>query len=254
MTREKFAIHYEGKLGDFVGRVYNYQRGEKTFTPETHPMLFAPADNGSERDRLRIPAGWEIVGGADTGTFTSALVVAMSPEGECFILEEFPNYDYRAGSLERDEQITIPSWSRILKLRTEGFGGRAYYWADPNTQFKSELKNYGIYLMGNKTPLETRTEIAREYFQHDRVWLAPWLKVLPFELENASWPEEATASGKFSREKDRDHTLDCLEHILSKRPLGKWVESPPKWGTWIESYVGRSFKEKRTIDPHLGVQ
>jgi hypothetical protein len=195
-----------------------------------------------------------VVGGIDTGTFTTALIALMSPEGDAFFIDEFPNYDYRAGSIERDETITIPSWARDLKVRMEGLGGRPFFWADPNSQFKAELKNYGIYVMGNKTPLEARTEIAREYFQHAKVWLAPWLKVLPFELENAAWPEEASVSGKFARVKDRDHTLDCIEHILSRRPQGKWVDKKRRFGTFIENYLGKPFKDQhRKVDPHLGV-
>lgn len=254
MTREKFAIHYEGKLGDFVGRVYGYQRGERTFSQVSHPGLFDPASDGTSLLDIRLPDGWEVVGGADTGTNMSALLVAFSPEGEAFVLGEFPNYDYRAGSIERDEQVTIPGWARLVGAALGSLGSKAALWADQNSQFKVELRNYGIFLEANRTPLEARTEIAREYFQNGRVWLAPWLRILPFELENAAWPEEASASGKFARVKDRDHTLDCLEHVLSRRPSGKWLETKPRFGTWIEGFVGKKFADRRKADIHLGSQ
>lgn len=250
MTREKFAIHYEGKLGDFVGRVYAFQRGERAFSERSHPHLFAR--DRVDRGEVSIPDGWELVGAADTGTFTSALLVAFSPEGEAFVIDEFPNYGYVASVPERDEAMTIPTWARELQLRTEALGGRTFFWADSNSQFKKELSNYNITLMANKTPLEARTEITREYFQNNRIWLAPWLKILPFELENAAWPEEATAAGKFARIKDRDHTLDCLEHILSRRPKGKWMSSEKAKSTWAESYFGKKFKSRNEADPHLG--
>lgn len=250
MTREKFQIHYEGKLGDFVGRVYNYQRGERTFTPATHPHLFN--GNGGGRENLRIPDGWKLESGADTGTYSSAITVAFSPDGDAFVLEEFPNYRYVAGVPELDESVTIPSWAGCVADTIVKWGGQAFAWADQNSQFKREVQNYGLTLESNRVPLEARTEIAREYFKQDKVWLAPWLQVLPFELENACWPEEATSSGKFARIKDRDHTLDGLEHVLSKRPRGKGTSSESKKKLWIEQFMGRDLRGRRNVDPHLG--
>jgi hypothetical protein len=232
MTKEKYEIHYNGQMGDFVGRVYNYSRGQRVFDHVSHPHLFQPG--GSGRDALRIPHGWEVVGGADTGTFYSAGLVAFSPDGEAFVIDEFPNYRYVAGTPERDESLSIPRWSHQLVERCNRLGARAAFWADQNSQFKGELRNYGIALLPAKAPVETRTEITREYFEHDRIWIAPWVTVLPFEIENAAWPEEASLAGKFARVKDRDHTLDWLEHILARRPYGRRHNSNPT-GTWAGS-------------------
>lgn len=250
MTREKFTIHYEGKLGDFVGRVYNYQRGDATFTPTSHPFLFK--DGIPTRENLIVPEGWEIGKAADTGTFSSAALVMFNQDGEAFVIDEFPNYRYVSSVIELDESSTIPSWCREVKQRCDLLGSRPIFYADKNSQFKREYINYGLQLLANNTPLETRTEISREYFTHNAIHLAPWLKILPFELENASWPEEASASGKFARVKDRDHTLDCLEHILSKRPRGKWAmkDSTPK--RWIETFVGPAALRRKRRDSHLG--
>ena len=46
MTKERFAISWLGQLGAFIGRVYDYQRGQKTFTPTSHPLVF-------NQDKLR---------------------------------------------------------------------------------------------------------------------------------------------------------------------------------------------------------
>lgn len=259
MTREKYEIHYNGKLGDFVGRVFNYQRGQNEFNDHTHPFLFEPAGGtdgqggshrgGSLQQRLRIPPGWEIVGGADTGTFYSGLLVAFSPDGEAFVLEEFPNYQYTAGAAERDETLTIPQWTAAVRSRVATLGGRANFWADPNSQFKGELRSYGVNLLPARVPVETRTEITREYFQHGRIYLAPWLKVLPFELENAAWPEEASLTGKFARVKDRDHTLDPLEHVLARRPYGRPQAGLSPKGSWAASM---GYRKNVNHNVHLG--
>lgn len=251
MTREKYEIHYNGQMGDFVGRVFNYSRGQRLFDRGTHPFLFkGDGSNGeSLRESLLLPDGWEVVGGADTGTFYSALLVAFSPEGEAFVIDEFPNYRYIAGTPERDEQLTIPKWARGISNRSLQLKGRTAFWADANSQFKGELKNYGVHLLPAKVPVEARTEITREYFEHGRIWLAPWLDVLPFELENASWPDEASLSGKFSRVKDRDHTLDPLEHILARRPFGRTRQRSTA-NTWAES---RGLKKRNDFgNRHLG--
>ena len=251
MTREKFAIHYGGELGDFVGRVYNFTRGSRVFDDHTHPEMFRPG-GGSDtlRDRLVVPKGWEIVGGADTGTFYSAGLVAFAPSGDAFVIDEFPNYRYIAGEAERDEQLSIPRWAREVRKRTTDLGGRAAFWADPNSQFKAELLNYGMSLLPAKIPVEARTEIAREYFEHNRIWLAPWITVLPFELENAAWPEEASLSGKFARVKDRDHSLDWLEHILARRPYGRPQAGTRRHGSWLAKTYGNARKQSGNI--HLG--
>ena len=229
MTREKFAIHYEGKIGEFVGHVYNYQRGESLFDKDTHPKLF------NEAGEFVLPDGWEVLAGVDTGTFYTAVFVAFSPNGEAFVLAELPNYRYVAGQPERDEWANIPSWAGDFKGLASALRARPNAWADRNTQFKDELAQYGVALMPSPHPLETRTEIAREYFQHNRIHIARGLSVLPFELENAQWPEEASAAGRFQRVKDRDHTLDCLEHVLSLRPRGR-IATKNKTGTWLEQF------------------
>lgn len=245
MTREKYAIHYEGKLGDFVGRVFNFERGDRHFSSRSYPELF---DGGDRRENLRIPVGWEVVGGADTGTFYSAGLVAFSPSGDAFVLEEFPNYRYVAGQPERDESLTIPEWSKAVVERVTQLGARANFWADANSQFKRELINYDICLLPSKHTRETRTEVTREYFQHGRIYLAPWLEILPFELENASWPDETTAAGRFERVKDRDHTLDWLEHVLSHRPMGAGLPAPRPPGRWADQFRPKG----ATGNIHLG--
>lgn len=246
MTREKFAIHYGGKMGDFVGRVFNYERGDRLFDAKTHPDLFDA--NG----QLDIPAGWEVVGAADTGTHYSGLLVAFSPSGDAFVLDEFPNYRYVAGLPERDENLTIPEWARTVTERCDQRGARTNFFADRNTQFRGELRAYGINLIPATSGVEERTEVTREYFQHGRVWLSPGLSVLPFELENASWPEESSATGKFARVKDRDHTLDCLEHILARRPMGRVIKKRNSSGTWIEQTFGKFPGKRRFGNVHLG--
>lgn len=44
MTRERFAIAWKGQLGRFIGKVYNFSKGDpsRLFTPESHPALWKP--------------------------------------------------------------------------------------------------------------------------------------------------------------------------------------------------------------------
>lgn len=252
MTREQFAIAYEGKLGQYVGRVFNYQRGQRIFTPESHPFLFRHIQPGDVLgpSHVRVPDGWLVEGAGDTGAHTSGLLVAVSPDGDTFVLAEFPNYHYVNTELELDEQTSIPAWATQIKTAMNDFGVRGL-WADKNSQFKRELLNYGIVLLGASTGLEARTEITRTYLQQGKLWLAPWLRILPYELELAQWPEESTVTGKFQRIKRNDHTLDCLEHILARHPRGSVITKDP-FGSWAASM---GYQKKQSYgNTHLGAQ
>ncbi len=250
MTREKFVIHYEGKVGDFVGSVFQYQKGQRQFTPQTHPHLFKPGTKIASIENFVVPSGWEVVSATDTGTYYTAGWVMFDPEGVAYVIGELPNYRYVGGRAERDEDVTIPEWASVAKQVASKFNARPAFWADKNSQFKAELLKYGISVLGNPVPFETRTEIAREYFQHNRILLAPWLQVLPHELENAEWPEDVNASGRFARLKTNDHTLDTLEHILSKRPRGTKRQAS-RHGSWLHGFFGGA-PRPRISNPHLG--
>ena len=250
MTREKFAIHYEGQLGEFVGSVFGYQRGQRQFTTRTHPWLWADPTQEPTLENLQIPTHWQVLGAGDTGTFTSAVLVAFDEAGEAYVLYEQPNYRYVAGKHEWLD-VSIPEWAGQMRAVMGRFGVRGL-WADKNSQFKRELQNYDLTLFGADEGLEKRTEITREYFQHGKVWMAPWLSVLPYELEQAQWPEEATAAGKFARVKKQDHTLDGLEHVLAKRPRSETApQRQPK--RWIDDYLGRP-APRVGGNVHLGAQ
>jgi len=250
MTREKFAIAYEGKLGEFVGSVYSYQRGQKVFTTKSHPQLWLDPSQPPTPENLAIPASWTVLGGADTGTFTSCTITAFDPGGTAYVLFEAPNYRYVGGRHEWTD-LSIPEWAHLVTGVMRRFGVRGLY-ADKNTQFRREFQHYGLTLFGSDAGIEQRTEISREYFQHDRIVLAPWLQVLPYELEQAEWPEAESLAGKFGRLKKQDHTLDTLEHVLARRPMTR-ATSGYQPATWLEEYGGR---RPGTVngDPHLGVQ
>lgn len=255
MTQERFAIAYEGKLGDYVGRVFNYQRGDpsRIFTPESHPALWKEGVTAADPSNLAIPSSFTVIGAADTGAFMSGLFAAFDPNGDAFVFFERPNYRYVAGEPEIDSQMSIPAWAGGMGSAMTAWGVRAL-WADSNSQFKRELLNHhDIHLLSSPANLETRTEITREYMQAHKVWFAPWIAVLPYEVEVAQWPAEATSAGRFTRLKRHDHTLDCLEHILSQRPRGRVLGAQPKL-LWIEEFSGRRMFERGRHDPHLGAQ
>lgn len=43
MSKEKFLISHLGKMGEFVGRVYQFQQGAMTVTPTTHSAIWKPS-------------------------------------------------------------------------------------------------------------------------------------------------------------------------------------------------------------------
>lgn len=207
---------------------------------------------------LKLPRSWEIYAGADTGTYMSGVIAAISPDLDLYCLEEFPNYRYVGdGTIELVGE-TVSEWIRrfALRLRYWTKQPKVSAWVDANTTFKTEIA-HGLRFRMNRRPLELRTEITREYVRNHRVHLAPWLVNLPYELEEAKFPEQESAgSGKLVRIKHKDHTLDCLEHICSRRPhpdfdLGKHVLPGA-----MEQFVAQHKRLNMPggVDPHMGAQ
>jgi len=259
LTREKFSIAYFGKLGDFVGRVYNYQRGERQVTHASHAHVWHLPENATTRENFKVPSDWRIEIGADTGTYCAAVVVGISPEGQAFLLDELTNYTYVAGTPELDPSGSLLSWAQALVRMAALWKTRPMAWADANSQFKQEFLHHGVYLQPNHRGREVRTEAARQYFQHDQLFLAPWLEILPFEIEAAQWPDRTSASGKYQRLKSNDHALDCMEHVLSRHPRARTKPAAPPLQPpvgsvqWLGSPIRRR-KHGGTPDSHLGGQ
>ena len=136
----------------------------------------------------------------------------MSPDGTAYVLDELTNYRYVANTPELDDDSSMIRWTDDLKRTAALWKTRPTAWVDSNSQFKMECLHHGVHLLGNKRGREVRTEAARQYFQHDKIYLAPWLSLLPYEVEYAQWPELTTSAGKYERLKVNDHVLDCLEH------------------------------------------
>ncbi len=209
---------------------------------------------------LSLPAHWDVFCACDTGTYMSAVVGAVpnEPPYALYFLAEFPNYRYVGTEIEligmsmTEWALGVTEfWSRLRPERS------CSAWADPNSQFKAEFRHLGIHLRGNQRGLDVRTEVLREYRQANRMWLAPWLSVLPYEMERARWPDQETAAGTFRRVKTQDHTLDCAEHIASRRPRGRQLREE-KPATLLDKLMAQhglkpGQRRAKRVDPHLGV-
>lgn len=173
------------------------------------------------------------------------------------VLAEFPNYRYVGGEIELLD-ISNPEWARSIhtaysKLRPGT--AKVKGWVDTNTQFRQELARYHLVLTGNSRKLELRVEVTREYVQAKdpfMFYMMPWLSVLPYEMEHAHWPDEETSAGKFVRLKQNDHTLDTVEHVLSRRPRARRIVESRK-ETFLEQYLRTHRNPRyRSGDTHLG--
>ena len=249
LTREKFSIAYLGKLGTYVGRVYNYQRGDRVMTLQNEPRFWQHVDRGAVRDNVRVPEDWTIEIGADTGTYCAAVVVGVSPTGRAYLLDELTNYRYVANTTELEADSSIVRWCDGLIRMAARWKTRPIAWVDSNSQFKRECLHHGVHLLANGQGREVRTEAARQYFQHDQIRLAPWLSMVPYELESAQWPDHATAAGRFERLKVNDHTLDCVEHVLSRHPRARRATAVP-----IRPQPTMPSVRRTTSCPHAGCQ
>jgi len=256
MTREKFQIAHGGQLGNYIGSVFDYQIGTREIGLSSHPDLWHNPNAAPTKENFKLPHNWHIVIGSDTGTFMAALYIAISPEGDTYILDELTNYTYIGGVPEVIPAVSVQVWADQFKRKAATWNARCAAWADSNSQFKVELAHHGIGILPNHRGREVRTEAAREYFQHRKVHLAPWLSILPYELENAKYPDEATMGGRFERVKgdNNDHLVDCMEHIYSRHPRGRGSPRPQTQPV-IPGYTMPLVRKRRlpaNFDPHLG--
>lgn len=211
---------------------------------------------------LAIPSDWPLLVGFDTGTYLSAAFTVFCPDPYAALtIAEFPNYRYVGGDIELLD-LSNAEWARTVHAAyTHLRPGttKVHGWVDVNSQFKREFVRYGLLLHGNRRRLEYRVEVTREYTQTRpgdpvRWYFAPWLRVLPYEMEHAHWPDVSTTGGRFERVKSDDHTLDCVEHVLSRRPrVRRTRRQDPE--TFLQRYLRehrRPDRDLRPADRHLG--
>lgn len=203
---------------------------------------------------VRIPHTYDIIAGADTGTYMSGLIAAISPTFDLVVLEEFPNYHYVGDGTIELLGLTVNEWMRGFASRMAHWTKKRKFgaWADANTTFKTEV-GYGLSFRMNRKVLELRTEITREYTRNGRIHFMPWISVLPYEMEEAKFPEKETVGkGRLQRIKHKDHTLDCLEHICSRRPHPNFKDAPAKERAIDRFVAAHRRPNTQGEDPHLG--
>lgn len=193
--------------------------------------------------------------GADTGTYMGGAICAIDPKLNCYVLEEFPNYHYTGDGTIELTGMTVSEWIRWFATRLRHYTKQSknFAWADANTTFKTEVA-HGFRFKGNKKDLELRTEITREYVRNRRLILMPWLEVIPYEMEEAHYPDhENTMTGKFRRVKEKDHCLDGVEHVCSRRPNPDFKPDGKTRQSAFEALVQQQMRfQVPVLDAHLG--
>lgn len=208
------------------------------------------------RDDLEFPIGTWFTMGAKLGRFSSACIGALIPGHDTvFIVDEVPNYHYVGdGEIELlgmsptqwAEQV-VAAWSFYAPSR------RALAIIGEDDLFDKALKRTKLSFAKNlRRKPEVRTEVTREFFETRRVFIAPWLTVLPHELYKAKWPPEASGKGN-ERLEGQDYTLTGLEHILSRRPRPKRVKQERRT-TFVQKLIDAQVKMPRRLDGHMGSQ
>ena len=76
--------------------------------------------------------------------------------------------------------------------------------------------------------------------------------VLPYELEYAAWPDANTTAKRYTRKKVKDHTLDCLEHICSQRPIATDGRPTESKRLLDKLYAENRLEQQGPMDIHLG--
>jgi len=269
-TKEKWLIHWEGCVGEYVGSVYDYLRGQRVFTAYSHPQLFVKPDDetalldtdGNVRtisENLRVPINWIRVLGFDGGTHRGFIPMVFDEDGNVFFLAEFGNYRYVSGIIDKYDDRDFPSVAGEARDFCDRLKGNWHAVTDPNSQWKTDCAMVGINVnigsyVGEKTP-EVRTDRCIEYFQHDRAYFAPWLSMLPFEFERARYPDKPTSAGRLSRISENDHFLDCAEHGCAAMARKKAKANPKDIQlSWLEKIkLGHKLRPKPSHPANRGL-
>lgn len=212
------------------------------------------------REDLNLPAHTSYVMGLHSGRFASAVIVATiageTPEDTVtLVVDEIPNYEYVGDGQIESLKMTTTQWGDVVVERWKFYAPKIYPtpWVDPETTFSKELRRCKMRFRRNiKRSPELRTQVTTEYFQMNKIKLAPWLNVLPAELFAAKWPEDD--GGAAERETGRDFTLSALEHVLSRRPRPKSAPAKTR-SSFLDTYYQQHKRiGPRGADPHLGSQ
>lgn len=207
------------------------------------------------RDHLRLPSTTEYKLGAYVGRFSSAVILALIPDYPVLVVEEIPNYHYVGDGEIELAGLTTVEWGESVVRSWRFFAGkdaRCAAWVDPDTEFTNEMKRCKLHLRPNHHHgPELRVEVTREYFQENKILLAPWLKVLPNELSRARWPPEESAAFKV-RALGQDYTLSALEQVVSRRPEAKAIPRVHAEHWLIKRIKDAGGALERRQDSHLG--
>lgn len=206
------------------------------------------------RDHLRLPASTEYRLGAHVGRFSSAVIVALIHGMPLFAVEEIPNYHYVGDGEIELAGLTTVEWGELVVRTWRSYAGndaRCSAWVDQDTQFSKEMARCKLRLKKNLNHgAELRCEVTREYFHDNKIFLMPWLTVLPGEISSARWPPEESSAYKI-RATGRDYTLLALEQVVCRRPEAKSVQKSAATH-WIRQRIEQSGGFSRQTDRHLG--
>ena len=206
------------------------------------------------RDHLRLPASTEYRLGAHVGRFSSAVILALIPNYPVFVVEEIPNYHYVGDGEIELAGLTTVEWGELVVRTWRSYAGkeaRCTALVDPDTQFSKEMARCKLRLRKNiNHGPELRCEVTREYFHDNKIFLMPWLTVLPSEISSAQWPPEASSAYKV-RATGRDYTLLALEQVICRRPEAKAITKEAK-PHWIAQKIREAGGATRKTDRHLG--
>lgn len=205
------------------------------------------------RAHLKLPDSTHFWLGAYVGRFSSAVILALIPNYPVLVVEEIPNYHYVGDGEIELAGLTTVEWGELVVRTWRDFAGKdskCSAWVDPDTEFTKEMQRCKLRLKRNlHHGPELRVEVTREYFHDNKIFLAPWLTVLPNEISRARWPPEESSAYKI-RAEGQDYTLSALEQVISRRPLAKpiIVKATPHW---IEQRI-QANGGRQTDDTHLG--
>jgi hypothetical protein len=206
LTDEQFRVRVLGEDGADFGVVFKEFRNRHT------------SDNGHICDSFPLPPEWPAWVYIDVGKYTAALLLAVSPEGKKYVVDE--SYTLGLNVAENAEAIKsmLARHGRSVD-RIEKFKMDPAAWAYTSANRENVAEQYhkqGIPASG-WTPVQSYGEIAmldkaRVEFMHDRLMVCQRCEKTTMEL--ATWRHKMDRDGRVDpneRYEGPNHAIDALK-------------------------------------------
>jgi hypothetical protein len=178
-------------------------------------------------------AGWDSFATMDTGKHKALGEYVVNPQGMVLRIDEFSNYEYRAGQIHRTDTRGLRQWFHDICADWQHHTPKGKDWeriiyGDPATQDKEDVTGMGCGWSNAINDHSVGVDRVNEYLSSNQFKIIKpasrgHIKTnLETELPRVRWQEkERGVAGRPQLIRGDDHQADELRYGLASRPLAQ---------------------------------